>query len=264
MEERFGDVTVTRGRQLRGHRRDAPATRELLRSRGDPVVGRCVRGPRCGSRLPGHPLVCRGQALLRRGEPRGRRRRTRGMAGPPRGPTRWTSRRPGCSVPGRPWWRRSRARPSEPASGWRVWPTSGSAAPRHGLPPTSPGSVTTTSSASRSRCRPSSASSTPSNLLYTGRRLKGEEALAIGLCDRLVGRRRVARSRRTPWRRRSPPAHRSRCAPSARPCAPGCPIDSVLPPTREAAVQEVLESTWDLTEGVRAAKERRPARFEAR
>jgi len=33
---------------------------------------------------------------------------------------------------------------------------------------------------------------------------------------------------------------------------------------REAEVQEVLETTWDLTEGVRAARERRPPRFEAR
>ena len=33
---------------------------------------------------------------------------------------------------------------------------------------------------------------------------------------------------------------------------------------RESAVQELLESTWDLTEGVRAARERRPPRFEAR
>jgi 2-(1,2-epoxy-1,2-dihydrophenyl)acetyl-CoA isomerase len=32
----------------------------------------------------------------------------------------------------------------------------------------------------------------------------------------------------------------------------------------EALVQEALASTWDLTEGVRAARERRVPRFEAR
>ena len=55
--------------------------------------------------------------------------------------------------------------------------------------------------------------------------------------------------------------------------APGDYIEDVMisvkaknsaEPEFHQAVQEVLESTWDLTEGVRAARERRPARFEAR
>jgi 2-(1,2-epoxy-1,2-dihydrophenyl)acetyl-CoA isomerase len=100
-------------------------------------------------------------------------------------------------------------------------------------------------------------------LLYTGRRLQGNEALAIGLCDRLVTGdelRGEAHAMAAEIAASAPLAVRSiretmRAGLSARFRAATA---------REAAVQEVLESTWDLTEGVRAARERRPARFEAR
>ena len=185
------------------------------------------------------------------------------MAGPRRAPTRWTSRRPACSAPGPPWWRRSRARPSEPASAWRAWPTSGSAAPQArfaanfarigyhhilGLTITLPAIVGQQHALS---------------LLYTGRRLKGEEALVIGLCDRLVAGdelRSEAHAMAAEIAASAPLAVRS-----IRQTMRAGLADRFRAATeREAAVQQVLESTWDLTEGVRAARERRPARFEAR
>ena len=100
-------------------------------------------------------------------------------------------------------------------------------------------------------------------LLYTGRRLKGEEALAIGLCDRLVGGEELrdeAHAMAAEIAASAPLAVRS-----IRQTMRAGLADRFRAATeREAAVQEVLESTWDLTEGVRAARERRPARFEAR
>ena len=100
-------------------------------------------------------------------------------------------------------------------------------------------------------------------LLYTGRRLKGDEALAIGLCDRLVTGEELrgeAHAMAADIAASAPLAVRS-----IRETMRAGLSDRFRAATeREAAVQEVLESTWDLTEGVRAARERRPARFEAR
>ncbi len=101
------------------------------------------------------------------------------------------------------------------------------------------------------------------DLLYTGRRLKGDEALAIGLCDRLVTDevlRGEAHAMAAEIAASAPLAVRS-----IRQTMRAGLADRFRAATeREAAVQEVLETTWDLTEGVRAARERRPARFEAR
>jgi len=101
------------------------------------------------------------------------------------------------------------------------------------------------------------------DLLYTGRRLKGEEALAIGLCDRLVAGEELR------GEAHALAAEIAASAPlavhSIRQTMRAGLTDRFRAATeREAAVQEVLESTWDLTEGARAARERRPARFEAR
>ncbi|HLM95042.1 MAG TPA: enoyl-CoA hydratase/isomerase family protein [Acidimicrobiales bacterium] len=100
-------------------------------------------------------------------------------------------------------------------------------------------------------------------LLYTGRRLKGDEALAIGLCDHLVDDgavRGAAHALAAEIAASAPLAVRS-----IRQTMRAGLADRFRAATeREAEVQEVLETTWDLTEGVRAARERRPPRFEAR
>lgn len=101
------------------------------------------------------------------------------------------------------------------------------------------------------------------DLLYTGRRLAGEEALSIGLCDRLV----------------AADALRAEAHALAAEIAGGAPLAlrSVRQTMRagladrfraaiehEAAEQELLQVTSDWSEGVRAARERRPPRFAGR
>ncbi len=101
------------------------------------------------------------------------------------------------------------------------------------------------------------------DLLCTGRRVKGDEALAMGLCDRLVG----AESLRSAAHALA--AEIAACAPVA--------VASIRATLRadlndrfraavehEAGEQERLESTADLREGLRAAGEGRPARFAGR
>ncbi len=100
-------------------------------------------------------------------------------------------------------------------------------------------------------------------LLYTGRRLKGEEALAIGLCDRMAAGqalREQAHTMAAEIAASAPLAVRS----IRQTMRAGLSERFRAATEREAAVQEVLETTWDLTEGVRAARERRGPRFEAR
>jgi 2-(1,2-epoxy-1,2-dihydrophenyl)acetyl-CoA isomerase len=101
------------------------------------------------------------------------------------------------------------------------------------------------------------------DLLYTGRRLKGEEALAIGLCDRLVSVEEVRDEAHTMA------AAIAESAPLAvraiRQTMRAGLVDRFRAASEhEALVQASLASTWDLTEGVRAARERRAPRFEAR
>ena len=100
-------------------------------------------------------------------------------------------------------------------------------------------------------------------LLYTGRRLRGEDAMAIGLCDRLVPLEQVrgeAHALATDIAGSAPLAVRE-----IRQTMRTGLVDRFRAATaREAIVQDSLAGTWDLTEGVRAARERRPPRFEAR
>jgi 2-(1,2-epoxy-1,2-dihydrophenyl)acetyl-CoA isomerase len=100
-------------------------------------------------------------------------------------------------------------------------------------------------------------------LLYTGRRLNGEEAHAMGLCDRLVEPdvlRSEAHSMAAEIASSAPLAVRS----IRQTMRQGLSDRFRAASLRESAVQEILEATWDLTEGVRAARERRAPHFEAR
>jgi 2-(1,2-epoxy-1,2-dihydrophenyl)acetyl-CoA isomerase len=100
-------------------------------------------------------------------------------------------------------------------------------------------------------------------LLYTGRRLNGEEAHAIGLCDRLVDAdvlRAEAHALAADIAASAPLAVRA----IRQTMRQGLSDRFRQASERESTVQEILETTWDLTEGVRAARERRTPQFEAR
>lgn len=97
-------------------------------------------------------------------------------------------------------------------------------------------------------------------LLYTGARLRGEEAHRIGLCDRLVARDRL---REEAVALASEIAASSPLAvPAIRETMRGHLADQIRAATaHEAAEQARLFGTSDFREGVRAAAERRPPRF---
>lgn len=100
-------------------------------------------------------------------------------------------------------------------------------------------------------------------LLYTGRRLNGEEAVAVGLCDRLVAVGDVRSAAR---------ALASEIALSAplslRKMKATLRADTVarlrVATQHEANMQEILRETEDYAEGVKADAERRPANFVGR
>jgi 2-(1,2-epoxy-1,2-dihydrophenyl)acetyl-CoA isomerase len=98
-------------------------------------------------------------------------------------------------------------------------------------------------------------------LLYTGRRITGDEAVLIGLADRLAdpGRlRSAARELAAEIAASAPLAVRS-----IRATMRGGLAARVRAATdREAAEQERLRQTADFAEGIRASSERRPPRFE--
>ncbi len=101
------------------------------------------------------------------------------------------------------------------------------------------------------------------DLLYTGRRVGGEEAHALGLCDRLAGDgdlRAAARALAGEIAASAPLAVRS-----IRETMRGELADRVRTATRrEGAQQARLFGTEDFQEGVRATAERRTAHFSGR
>ncbi|MHB1713206.1 MAG: enoyl-CoA hydratase/isomerase family protein [Acidimicrobiales bacterium] len=99
------------------------------------------------------------------------------------------------------------------------------------------------------------------DMLYTGRRLSGEEARRIGLCDHLVDAGRLmsrAHSLASEIAAAAPLAVTSIRETMRRGLADR--IRGAL--AREATEQQKLLSTSDFSEGVRATAEHRPARFE--
>lgn len=101
------------------------------------------------------------------------------------------------------------------------------------------------------------------DLLYTGRRVKGDEALAIGLCDRLAPREALddaAAELADDIAMSAPLAVRA-----IRRTMRGGLADEVRAATDvEHAAQQILRRTDDYREGVAAAAERRTPDFEGR
>jgi 2-(1,2-epoxy-1,2-dihydrophenyl)acetyl-CoA isomerase len=101
------------------------------------------------------------------------------------------------------------------------------------------------------------------SMLYTGRRVSGDEALAIGLCDRLVEPeliRAEAQDMAAEIARAAPLAVRS-----IRETLRGGLAEQVREATvREDAEQDRLRQTVDFTEGIAATADRRVPRFVGR
>lgn len=100
-------------------------------------------------------------------------------------------------------------------------------------------------------------------LLYTGRRVKGDEAHALGLCDRLVPLDRVRDEARDFAREIAISAPLA--VDSIRETLRGDLADAVRRATdREKAEQDRLQKTEDWREGTRAMSERRTPSFKGR
>ena len=99
-------------------------------------------------------------------------------------------------------------------------------------------------------------------MLYTGQRVKGDEALSIGLCDRLVARddlSAAAGELAVEIAASAPLAVRA-----IRKTMRGALAEDVTAATGvEHAAQQILRRTDDYREGVRAVAERRPPNFTA-
>jgi len=100
-------------------------------------------------------------------------------------------------------------------------------------------------------------------LLYTGRRIGGEEAVAIGLCDRLVSQADVRDEATTLAREIALSAPLA--VDSIRETLRGTLAEEIRTATnREKAEQDRLQKTADWREGVKAMSERRTPNFHGR
>ena len=215
----------------------------------------------------------RGRGLRRAGPARGgaapsswRRRAVTSALGSTSRPTpartslRCTAPPCASSPPRSPWWPRCRVRPSAAAAGWRCRPTSGWPRRTPASAPTSRRlgfhhgfalSVTLPAVVGRQAA---------ADLLLTGRRVGGEEALGLGLCDRLADDGDLlaqALHYAGELAAAGPLAVRSIRATLRRDLVE----EARLAMEHECAEQLALRDTADFAEGVRAAAERRDPHF---
>jgi enoyl-CoA hydratase/carnithine racemase len=101
-------------------------------------------------------------------------------------------------------------------------------------------------------------------MLYTGARLRGDEALAIGLCDRLVPAERLREESVALAEEISVSAPLAVRSIKATIRGPELAARAREAMAHEAAEQAKLFATEDFSEGVAAYSERRPPRFQAR
>jgi 2-(1,2-epoxy-1,2-dihydrophenyl)acetyl-CoA isomerase len=99
------------------------------------------------------------------------------------------------------------------------------------------------------------------DLLYTGRRVGGEEAAAIGLADRLAGEPRAAARELAEQLAEAAPLAVRAIRATMRAGLAGRAEEAMA---RELVEQEKLWATADFAEGVKATAERRTPRFEGR
>jgi enoyl-CoA hydratase/carnithine racemase len=97
-------------------------------------------------------------------------------------------------------------------------------------------------------------------LMYTGRRLPGDEALALGLVDRLVEQDKVRETAQ------AMAAELAQIGPLALQACRQTLRGDLVPEFRAATEREAFQQAWlretdDFKEGVRASNDRRPARF---